>query len=85
WDEGWDDSIDQIDFNGNTSIVRRLEVFQVQMSEYCLNESRKPEKVATLFNETGETYYLHLRDDWLETPIYDGNVVNVFGNFDNEN
>ncbi|CAG8692322.1 26001_t:CDS:2, partial [Dentiscutata erythropus] len=41
--------------------------------------------VATLFDEAGEAYYLHLRDDWLETPIYDGNVVNVFGNFDNEN
>ncbi|CAG8452223.1 3265_t:CDS:2 [Cetraspora pellucida] len=93
WDEGWDDSIDQIEFNGNTNIVRRLEVFQVQTSEYCLNDSRRTEKanmrliikVATLFNETGETYYLHLRDDWLETPIYDGNVVNIFGNFDNEN
>ncbi|CAG8457573.1 4873_t:CDS:10 [Acaulospora colombiana] len=98
WMEGWED-FDFTDWNENRDEVnraelergqsfgdvRKLEVFQTQLGHYFSHGIKKNEKVVTLINENGDFCYLHLRDDWLETSICDGNTVNVFGKFDDDN
>ncbi|CAG8732512.1 8489_t:CDS:2, partial [Acaulospora morrowiae] len=93
WMEDWED-FDFTNWSENESKanhiesprdrVRKLEVFQVQFGHYFSQGTTKNEKVVTLIDENGDFCYLHLREDWLETSICDGNVVNVLGKFDDD-
>ncbi|CAG8556535.1 10524_t:CDS:2 [Diversispora eburnea] len=64
---------------------RKLEVFQIQWGQYFSQGITQNERVIVLIDKMGDFCYLHLRDDWIETSICEGNIVNVFGQFDDDN
>ncbi|RHZ46640.1 hypothetical protein Glove_610g5 [Diversispora epigaea] len=58
---------------------RKLEVFQIQWSQYFSQGITQNERVIVLIDNMSEFCYLHLRNDWIETSIsevaYTGNVT----------
>jgi len=61
----------------------RFKVISVEETAYVTNSSTRPQKSLQIQEDkTRILCTVHLRDDWINTPVFANDIVNIIGTFD---